>query len=487
VAPEAVGRVLSGRTYRRLWDEYAATLHRSPTVASDDSQPGAQGHSQPGAACDSQPGAADGAGPRHEGQGAAADRGYALRATAPAGALFTREALVDGRLFHEFVRHLPGILTGLGIIGTFAGLLTGLQGFDPSEDPAAARAGLRALLGGVEHAFYASAFAIGCAILLTLVEKLVIARCYQGADALAQAIDSLYAGGAGEDYLARLVHATEANARAIAGLKEALLSSQRPPAAAVSQAASGEGLGEALARVSEGLAAVAAQQQAAVQAEQQRHERLEAGAVRAWAGVSSEVTRLVQAVAASSSHTDAQVAAIERASAQAVERMVAGVQAMNAAAAHFADAGEAATRTAQRAADTGDELVEVARALRQACATVDRAFERYESARAGIDAQVASLAQLVDNARREAGLNRELLDDMQTAVRSLRGAQEESSRHLDAVNDKLVAAFETFGQSMKTQVAGVMRQTDQHTSTAMQHLLGMVQELGVALSRAKRA
>jgi hypothetical protein len=52
----------------------------------------------------------------------------------PAEMMFTKESLVDGPLFDDFWRHLPGILTGLGIIGTFAGLLYGLGDFKLAID-----------------------------------------------------------------------------------------------------------------------------------------------------------------------------------------------------------------------------------------------------------------------------------------------------------------------------------------------------------------
>jgi hypothetical protein len=47
----------------------------------------------------------------------------ALRATVPAETFFTEQALVDTPLRTEFFKHVPGILTGIGIIGTFYGLL----------------------------------------------------------------------------------------------------------------------------------------------------------------------------------------------------------------------------------------------------------------------------------------------------------------------------------------------------------------------------
>jgi hypothetical protein len=144
------------------------------------------------------------------------------RATVPAGMFFTREGLVDNRLFDDFTRHLPGILTGLGIIGTFAGLLDGLSKFDASTS-AKALAGLKPLLDGVSHAFIASAIAISCAMLVTFISRLVLARFYAKAESLAQAIDGLYATGAGEEYLARLVSASEKSEAHSAQLKQALV------------------------------------------------------------------------------------------------------------------------------------------------------------------------------------------------------------------------------------------------------------------------
>jgi hypothetical protein len=46
------------------------------------------------------------------------------RATALAEAFFTEQALVGTPLRTEFYKHLPGILTGIGIIGTFSGLIS---------------------------------------------------------------------------------------------------------------------------------------------------------------------------------------------------------------------------------------------------------------------------------------------------------------------------------------------------------------------------
>ena len=193
VDPDAIAAVLPQGPLRVLWEEYGDTLHR---VAPAADAPAARA--------------------------AAAAAVAEVRATVPAEMFFTREALVDGRLFDDFTRHLPGVLTGLGIIGTFAGLLEGLSRFDATSG-ATAVAGLKSLLDGVAHAFTTSAFAIGCAMLIVFVSKLALAIFYHQVESLNRLVDALYATGAGEEYLSRLVQSSEKSVTHAASLKKELV------------------------------------------------------------------------------------------------------------------------------------------------------------------------------------------------------------------------------------------------------------------------
>jgi hypothetical protein len=188
--PEEVGRIFRGEPLKHLWEEYADALH-----------------------------------PMHRG-GSGAEQVFEVRATAPAEAFFTREVLVDSRLFDEFTRHLPGILTGLGIIGTFAGLLEGLSNFKPTDVDKAV-VGLGQLMAGVEHAFIASGLAIFCAMLVVSVSRLLLAILYRRVEQLNHLIDNMYSTGAAEEYLARLVKSTQESAASTAQLKDALVEDLR--------------------------------------------------------------------------------------------------------------------------------------------------------------------------------------------------------------------------------------------------------------------
>ena len=147
-----------------------------------------------------------------------------VRATTTADNFFNTEVLVEAPLHTEFYKHLPGILTGVGIIATFFGLITGLQQFDASAtDPDELKRSLGGLFGYVRNAFLFSAVAIGLAMLFTMVEKIIYAICLHHATGITLEIDRLFRAGVGEEYLSKLVRSSEEGATQTKQLKESLV------------------------------------------------------------------------------------------------------------------------------------------------------------------------------------------------------------------------------------------------------------------------
>ncbi|MGZ8240216.1 MAG: anti-phage ZorAB system protein ZorA [Methylobacter sp.] len=181
--------IMTTQKLGHCWSEFAATLH--PQTAPDDM-----------------------------GQ----ERVVRWRSTVPAEVFFNVETLIAVELRTEYFKHQPGILTGIGILGTFLGLLRRLSTFSVSSDPEKVRISLDTLILGVREAFYMSAVAIGFAMLTTLAEKLIVTGRIKQLEDLCQLLDSLFEGGAGEEYLARLVNASESSATQTAQLKDALVS-----------------------------------------------------------------------------------------------------------------------------------------------------------------------------------------------------------------------------------------------------------------------
>lgn len=151
----------------------------------------------------------------------------AARSTMPAEMFFSCQAVVDSRLRVEFFKHLPGLFTGIGIIGTFSGLIYGLRAFQVSAEAEKVRMSLEGLMHSVGEAFLVSAAAIALAMVVTFLEKLLLASLYRRTEQLAHAIDARFEAGAGEEYLARLVDASEEAASQSKMLKDALVKELR--------------------------------------------------------------------------------------------------------------------------------------------------------------------------------------------------------------------------------------------------------------------
>ncbi|MFN7505687.1 MAG: hypothetical protein ACK5Q1_09010, partial [Limnobacter sp.] len=125
------------------------------------------------------------------------------RSTVPVSYFFTASAIIDKPLKVQYFKHLPGILTGVGIIGTFAGLLFGLTNFDATT-PDSINRSVGLLLSGVRDAFYASAFAITASMVVTHLEKLSYQRCLHNLEELNSLVGKMFDSGVLEEYLATL-------------------------------------------------------------------------------------------------------------------------------------------------------------------------------------------------------------------------------------------------------------------------------------------
>ena len=550
--------------------------------------------------------------------------------------MFTREVLVDSRLFDDFTRHLPGVLTGLGIIGTFAGLLDGLQKFKPTPIEAAVN-GLGPLLLGVQHAFIASGTAIACAMLVVFTSRLVLAYLYRLVEHLTHAIDSLYSTGAGEEYLARLVKSSEQNAASTAQLKDALVEDLHKmmanlvdrqiaaqeasiqalgkhigetvstaiaepmkrvgEAMEVTARGNGEqvnnmletlltgfmakledtfggqmrGINEQMLRSMDSMAAVQASLQelladikrtneqaatqmgvtlddamkkaadnqhlltgqmrefvqdfrrlvteeqnkskqamddtlakvldeveramegmesvrkAAAAEETGRNDRLASQTNRLVEGLATQVETLLGVVTDQVVKTQRNIDALGDVSLRAIDGMNQGALTMGSAAQRFEIAGSAVTGVFDRSMKITDTLTSAAASLQVASTAVQRGFEQYESTRKTVDIQVATLMQLIEAAKKEAGVSQDLVNNIKASAEAMRKSEAEARDHLDQVNAALVKAFSDFGNSLVSQVKSTIAETDRHFAQGTGHLNGVVQELANAVQRMKRA
>ena len=85
---------------------------------------------------------------------------------------YISEDVLSLRTWQGLVLQIPGILTGLGILGTFIGLITGISsvGFSSVE---AALESVSTLLGGIETAFYTSIAGVVLSILFNILNRMI--------------------------------------------------------------------------------------------------------------------------------------------------------------------------------------------------------------------------------------------------------------------------------------------------------------------------
>jgi hypothetical protein len=148
--------------------------------------------------------------------------------TAPAEVIWNSQLAVDQRVGAEFFKHLPGMFTGLGIIGTFFGLIKGLRSFKISSDANVVRGSLDSLMHAVGEAFLISAAAITLAIVVTFVEKLVLTSLYGKVDAIASSLDRRFQAAVAEKFLELTAAHTEETATQLKHLKGELLKDLQP-------------------------------------------------------------------------------------------------------------------------------------------------------------------------------------------------------------------------------------------------------------------
>ncbi len=157
--------------------------------------------------------------------------------TETASNYFRYDNLIGNYCHADFFKHIPGVLTGMGIIGTFNGLIHGLHAFQKNgTNQDELQSGLFKLLDAVSEAFILSAIAIGIAILITLIEKMVVSVLQRKLENFNYEIDKKIHSKTSEDYLHALVESNEKSQTQLTHLKENFINDLKPIFEAQTQA-----------------------------------------------------------------------------------------------------------------------------------------------------------------------------------------------------------------------------------------------------------
>jgi len=195
----------------------------------------------------------------------------------------------------------------------------------------------------------------------------------------------------------------------------------------------------------------------------------------------------LQTISESTVKSEENISKLQDVSIRAISEMNDGARTLNAAANKFAEAGAAVGEVLEQSEDLTAQLVTTSRTLQDSADAVKQAFEQYDKTRGSVERYVGELTTLIETAKRDAGVNKQLVDDMERVVGGLKGVEEQTVTYLNQVNTVLQRAFNDFGNAMTNQIAETIGQTDTHLGQSVQYLNGVLQELGSQLARLKKA
>ena len=127
----------------------------------------------------------------------------ATYSTIDSAEFFSTQNLTNG-MNMTFWQSYDGIFTGLGILGTFAGLTLGLSGIDMSSgDIETLKSGIANLLSGVETAFVTSLIGISCALIYSGFHHWLIKSFQENVKSLNEKLDEIFPRRSAEDWLSK--------------------------------------------------------------------------------------------------------------------------------------------------------------------------------------------------------------------------------------------------------------------------------------------
>ncbi|WP_316225052.1 MULTISPECIES: hypothetical protein [unclassified Bradyrhizobium] len=464
----------------------------------------------------------------------ATDRVVAIRATSSAELFFNNQTVYETRLRTEFFKHLPGICTGLGIIGTFLGLIQGLSAFNVSENIQEVRSSIDTLLHGVYEAFEVSVTAIILAMAITFIEKWIISSLSHATELIAQRLDAVFESGASTEYLERLVRSSEETAKQsrilkdslVADLKEVLseLTSKQIEAAHAHASTIGpqiasslkQELADPLAKISAAVTQVGSEQSGAVTKlltdvlasfSEQLKDLLQNQAAditklqqEAAQGLRVAVEKIDRMVAKldetsnksttqlTSSVTDAianiqrQLAQFETSTDSSTNTLSNSADRLSSSIDNFLAATESLTNSISAIGQTTDGLMRSTEQISTATSRLSEVSSDYKTVRDSIAGLVGDFRVITESAKRDAGITAEIVSKVEASAIKLNEAQLHAQEFLDEISGLLESTHREFAENMRKTLGEANRQFFDQLSQATGLLRTGILELETTLA-----
>jgi chromosome segregation ATPase len=144
-----------------------------------------------------------------------------IRRSVDAIEIFTDARFAPGMSENRIFQALPGILTGLGVLGTFVGLQLGIGGLD-LQDLKKLETSIVPLIQGCAVAFSTSVWGVGVSLIFSLLEKIMEGFALSGVRKLQQQVDALVPRYVPEEAMADLARSSRSSEDLLKGLAVAI-------------------------------------------------------------------------------------------------------------------------------------------------------------------------------------------------------------------------------------------------------------------------
>ncbi|RPF29019.1 anti-phage ZorAB system protein ZorA [Georgenia muralis] len=355
-----------------------------------------------------------------------------LENTVDAEQLFNSRTLASELMHNRVLSTVPSILTAVGVLGTFVGLTTGLNGMELGTDSSAdeLKSGIDNLIGGAAVAFMTSVWGVGASLLTNIFEKVAERRVADRLGRLQDHVDALFLRMAPEQSLVSIMDSSRETSVAMQELHEKIGTKLQEAVEGLSadmQEALTRAIDTAMAPSMASLAENAATQSSAV------FERL----------VEKFTASFEQIGTSQAERLDAASAGV----ATSLESMSGGVTSMLEDLRTHSD--KQMTAQAEQSALFSTQLEELmrlsARQSEMLSGALTQIVGNLDTASARIGASTASLATATENLRETAAIFASTSDEM----RSIIGQSAESLEHISQGHERAAALLDGHSERLK--------------------------------------
>jgi ABC-type transporter Mla subunit MlaD len=171
---------------------------------------------------------------------------------------------------------------------------------------------------------------------------------------------------------------------------------------------------------------------------------------------------------------------------ESIQKMNAGAETLYIASSDFSKAGHSVTGVFERANQLSEQLSAAAAGLDAATKTVQLTVAAYDKTRSDVAVMMESLKAIIESAKREAGLSKELVTDLESAASKFNVVQKDADAYLEKVSSILEETFAKFTDSMRQSLDKSRANFDTSLGDAVGMLRATIEDLDDGLSKISR-